>query len=214
MHFWTYRDFIPTLIVCLVKKKVWVRNHSLCWTHCSTVMWPPEVPLRSRGVLILSPVSPPSLEGCSTFFLPLVFWAVTVMCLSVALFAFIVLRTWAPSIWKFMKFLSWIIFSVISFLLFFSVFLFWNSFYANVEPSQIILWCSHLFSCYPFFGLWTLFSRKFQLYPKIFVINFFFISSIVFSISKSFLVMVVPFSKCFFFKSNSFTEIFIYNWPT
>ena len=65
------------------------------------------------------------------------FWATMGMCFSVGLFPFIVLGTWALSNWKYMNFFlnnfSWYLFFC------FSVLLFWNSFYLNVDPSQIIL---------------------------------------------------------------------------
>lgn len=108
--------------------------------NCSVMIWLPEVLLRSLRLLNLSVIFPPSLEGYRIFFLPLIFWAIMVMDLSIGLFSFIVL---AFPIWKFMttsfRYFSRIISSVISLLTCFSVFLFWNSFYSNVEPSQMIL---------------------------------------------------------------------------
>lgn len=141
MHFWIHLDSISTFhSVCLVKKKsgLGIIFFDHVEHNCSIMIWLPEVLLRSLRLLILSVIFPPSVEGYRIFFLPLVFWAIRVMGLSIGLFSFIVL---AFPIWKFMttsfRNFSRIISSVISLLFF--VFLFWNSFYPNVEPSQMIL---------------------------------------------------------------------------
>ena len=121
------------------------------------------------------------------------FWATVVMCFSVDLPPFIALGTSALSNWKFMKFFL-NNFSVISFLLFFC--------FPFLELLLLKCWAFSnnplMFSSFLSLGFLALFSGKFpQLYPKIFVMNFF-IFSIMFSIPKSFLLVVVPFSKCFF----------------